>query len=103
MQLRLKDSLPFVIPKVGHKGEIVKISDVLVDTGSASTILAADSLVHIGIEPSHEDILHTIRGVGGVEVVYLRKVDFWRQVKVKSLILRLKLGEWITDLRSTAF
>jgi predicted aspartyl protease len=61
---------------VGYQGRTINISDVLVDTGSASTILAADCLTPIGIEPSADDILLTIRGIGGIEVVYLRKVDF---------------------------
>ena len=76
MQLQLKDNLPFITLMIGYQGNTAKISDVLVDTGSASTILAADSLIRVGIEPSPEDTLHTIRGVGGIEVVYLRKVDF---------------------------
>lgn len=76
MQLRLKDSLPFVTLTVGHHGGAVNIPDVLVDTGSAGTILAADNLAEIGIEPAPGDILHTIRGVGGIEVVYLREVDY---------------------------
>ena len=76
MQLRLKSSLPFVTITIRHQGETAIIPDVLIDTGSASTILAADRLIHIGIEPAPEDILHTIRGVGGTEVVYLRKLDF---------------------------
>lgn len=29
----------------------------------------------IDINPSAEDVLHTIRGVGGIEVVFLRRVD----------------------------
>ena len=75
MQLQLKDSLPFVAISVMYKGNEIEIPDVLVDTGSASTILAADRLKAIGIQPLPEDVLHTIRGVGGVEVAYLRKVD----------------------------
>lgn len=75
MRLQLKDNLPFVTLVVGYQGKVVEISDVLVDTGSASTILAVDSLTQIGIEPNPEDTLHTIRGIGGIEVVYLRKVD----------------------------
>lgn len=81
MRLLLKDNLPFVTVEVAYKGKTVEIPDVLIDTGSASTIMAADRLSAIGVKPSAEDVLHTIRGVGGVEVVYLRAVDY------------LKLGE----------
>ena len=90
MRLRLKDSLPFLTLTVGYKGKTVQLSDVLVDTGSASTILAADILVRIGIEPSPEDTLHTIRGIGGIEVGCLRKVDFLEVGENKVTDLRLK-------------
>ena len=76
MQLLLKDSLPYVTVIIAYKGKTIEIPDVLVDTGSASTILAVDRLTAIDIKPSAEDILHTICGVGGGEVVFLREVDF---------------------------
>jgi len=51
---------------------------VLVDTGSATTILAADVVASIHISPLPTDILHTIRGVGGREVVFTRRVDYFQ-------------------------
>ena len=75
MRLLLKDSLPFVTLSVTYRGKTVEIPDVLIDTGSGSTILASDIVQTIGIAPSPEDILYAIRGVGGSEVVYSRQVD----------------------------
>jgi predicted aspartyl protease len=75
MRLLLKDSLPFVTLSVTHKGKTVDILDVLIDTGSGSTILSSDIVQTIGIVPSPEDILFAIRGVGGSEVVFSRRVD----------------------------
>jgi len=92
MQLLLKDDLPFVVVTVEYKGKAVDVPNVLVDTGSASTILAADSLIEIGIEPAADDTLHTIRGVGGVEVVYLRKVDFLRVGEVGIAGFEIEVG-----------
>ena len=40
MQLSLKDNLPFVTVTVTYKGQTVEIANVLMDTGSGSTILA---------------------------------------------------------------
>jgi predicted aspartyl protease len=76
MQFQLVDSLPFVTLQVAYLGQTISISNVLLDTGSASTILSADSLEPLSIYPAEDDVLHTIRGVGGTEVVYLRQVDF---------------------------
>jgi predicted aspartyl protease len=53
----------------------VEIPQVLVDAGSASTMLSADLVSRVGIQPEASDPLLTIRGVGGIEVVYTRQVD----------------------------
>ncbi|MBM3235583.1 hypothetical protein FJZ31_04725 [Candidatus Poribacteria bacterium] len=76
MQLSLKYDLPFTTITIAYKGETLEIPDVLVDTGSASTILAADIVAAIQIIPIAEDVLHTIRGVGGSEVVFTRQIDY---------------------------
>jgi predicted aspartyl protease len=74
MRLTLKDDLPFVRVTVIYRGAELEISDVLVDTGSATTILAADQVTRIGIVPEPSDILYTIRGVGGIETVFTRRI-----------------------------
>lgn len=75
MQLVLKGDLPFTTIQVVYKGDSVEIPNVLVDTGSASTIFSADVLAAIHVVPLPTDTLHTIRGVGGTEVVFMRQVD----------------------------
>ena len=75
MPLTLRDNLPFTTVTVTYQGTTVDIPHVLVDTGSAATLLAADIVSAIGIGPLPEDILHTLRGVGGTEVVFTRRLD----------------------------
>ncbi len=75
MQLALKNDLPFATVTVIHQGEAVDITNVLVDTGSATTIFSADMMALVHIIPSPEDLLFTIRGVGGTEVVFTRKIE----------------------------
>ena len=75
MQLTLKDSLPYITITLNYEGTVISIPDVLIDTGSASSILAADIVISVHIEPSPTDTLHTLRGVGGTEVVFTRCVD----------------------------
>ena len=75
MQLRLRDSLPFVRVSITHNGQSIEIPNVLVDTGSGGTIFAADIMSAVGVSPQAEDVLHTIYGVGGSEVVFTRKLD----------------------------
>lgn len=76
MKLLLKDSIPFITIVVAYNGAEIDIPDILIDTGSGTTILSTDIAASIGIVPSPEDILHTIRGVGGREVVFRRTLDY---------------------------
>ncbi len=76
MQLTLIDDLPFITVTAAYQNTSVDIPNVLVDTGSATTILAVDRVDAIQIVPELEDILHEIRGVGGTELVFNRKIDY---------------------------
>ncbi len=75
MQFVLKNDLPFITVLVTHKGKTVEVQNVLIDTGSGSTVFSADIVSTIDIKPQASDTLHTIHGVGGREVVFTRKVD----------------------------
>lgn len=75
MRLILKDNLPFTTVTLEYQRATVEVQNVLVDTGSASSIFAADKVEPIGVAPMPEDVLHIIRGVCGTEVVFKRKID----------------------------
>ena len=74
MRLTLKDDLPFVRITASYHDAEIDIPDVLLDTGSATTILSADQVAQIGIVPEPTDTLYTIRGVGGIETVFTRRI-----------------------------
>ncbi len=76
MQLLFRDNLPFLQVTIALHNTSITIGDVLMDTGSASTILAADVVASIGLTQAPEDMLHAIGGIGGTEFVYSRKVDY---------------------------
>ncbi len=88
MQLILKNNLIFTTVTVAYQGAATDISNVLVDTGSATSILAVDAVASIQIEPVLEDIFHSIRGVGGTETVFMRKLNIYKWINVAYLILR---------------
>lgn len=67
--------MPFTTVTVAYQGITLDIPHVLVDTGSAATLLAADIVAAIGIVPLPNDPLYTIRGVGGSDVVFTRLID----------------------------
>lgn len=76
MHLKLAGRLPFLDGiVVHHAGQNIRIPDVLVDTGSAGTILDADLLADIGIIPTGTDRVYTVYGIGGgEETVFEREV-----------------------------
>ena len=55
MRLELKDDLPFVSIQVNYQGRLLTISGVLVDTGSATSILSADQVATIDLHPAPND------------------------------------------------
>ena len=75
MQLRLQDNLPFVTVRLIYNGESIDIPNVLIGTGSGRRLFAANEVSKIGIVPQSDDILHHIHGVGGSEVVFIRRVE----------------------------
>ena len=85
MKLTLEHDLPFVNINLVYRRAAIDISHVLVDTGSARTMFAADVVARIGLVPEPEDRLLAVRGVGGVEAVFARRVD------------RLQLGQRAID------
>ena len=74
-RMQIINGLPFVNLQVTYKQAVTILSKVLVDTGSAGTILSFDKLAEIGLEIDDRDTVETIRGVGGTELVITKTVD----------------------------
>lgn len=74
MQLDKRFGLLLTNVTIHYDGRETVIDNVVVDTGSASTVLAADSLLPLGIKPSAQDVLYRMYGIGGSEAVYSRTV-----------------------------
>lgn len=75
MKIKEYYGLPFVAIVIEFRGQKLSLDNVLIDTGSASTLLNADIVRDIGMIPEKDDIVDMIRGVGGVEYVYTKIVD----------------------------
>lgn len=67
--------LPFISMTIIFRGKELTLEKVLLDTGSASTLLNADVVQEIAMVPEENDIVDMIRGVGGVEYVYAKNLD----------------------------
>ena len=75
MQLTFRHDLAFVTATLTYSGVSIEIADVLVDTGAASTIINADIAADDGVYVSPTDTLCGLRGVGGHEHVFTRRID----------------------------
>lgn len=75
MQLTFRHDLAFVTATLTYSGVSIDIENVLVDTGAASTIINADLAADAGVYVSPTDTLRRLRGVGGHEHVFSRRVD----------------------------
>ncbi|HSN26648.1 MAG TPA: retropepsin-like aspartic protease [Kofleriaceae bacterium] len=75
MQLTFRHELAFVTATLTYSGVSIEIANVLVDTGAASTTINADLAADAGVFVSPTDTLRRLRGVGGHEHVFSRRVD----------------------------
>lgn len=92
MQLKLVDALPFTTITLIFQGSAIEIDNVLIDTGSATTVLAADQVAQIGLIPAPDDILYTLRGIGGTEVVFSRRVDYLQLGEHRLAAFEVEVG-----------
>ncbi|WBW95202.1 hypothetical protein [Oceanirhabdus sp. W0125-5] len=72
LNIEEKHGLPFCTISLFHKGKVLEIDNVLIDTGSGGTILKMDCVEEIDISIEEDDTIETISGVGGTEFVYLK-------------------------------
>lgn len=75
MKIRVQDGLPFISATVNHRDQAITLDQVLIDTGSMGTIFLVDKLAEMGIELEMQDSLEQIRGVGGVEFVFTKRIE----------------------------
>jgi predicted aspartyl protease len=78
MKLEIINGLPFISVGLVYHQQAIEIPYVLVDTGSATTVISSDWGRKIGIVPEISDTIRTLRGVGGSEVVFTRRLDYVR-------------------------
>ena len=76
MKPELRHNLLYTTMSVCYKESIIEVENILIDTGSASTVFSIDILSAIGVRPEPTDIIRTIRGIGGTETVFSKTVDF---------------------------
>jgi predicted aspartyl protease len=92
MKIRLQEGLPYVSAKLVYRGEQLFLDDVLLDTGSAGTILSAEKTQGVGLHYEPNDLVHRIRGVGGAEFVFGKQVDVLTVGDLEVHDLQVEIG-----------
>ena len=75
MKINIEHGIPFIEAIFKHTNKEIAVSNVLIDTGAASSIISVDIALEIGLGPSPTDIIHRVRGVGGYEYVYEKVIE----------------------------
>ncbi|MEO6193660.1 MAG: retropepsin-like aspartic protease [Thermoanaerobaculia bacterium] len=75
MKIRLEGGLLYVSAELVYRAQKLTLSEVILDTGSAGTLFSADEAVKLGLVPEPNDPLRRVRGVGGSEFVFSKRLD----------------------------
>jgi len=75
MNIQVREGLPYVTVTLLHGGQQLDLANVLLDTGSAGTLFAADQVLAIGLQYEAADPVQRIRGIGGAKFVFVKRID----------------------------
>jgi predicted aspartyl protease len=92
IKLNFRDGLPFTEVVLKHKTIVSSITNVLIDTGSVSTIIFTELAAMFGLKPELDDKLHAICGVGGTEYVYEKLIDVIELDQSVASEIKIQIG-----------
>lgn len=92
MKVRIKNGLLYISATLIHRSRRVTLKNVLLDTGSAGSIFSTDKVADIGLTYEPEDFVHRIRGVGGSEFVFTKRVDVLQAGDLKVAGFEIEIG-----------
>jgi Aspartyl protease len=75
MNIQVRDGLPYVTITLLHGSQQLDLANVLLDTGSAGTLFAAEQVLAVGLRYEADDPVQRSRGIGGAEFVFVKRVD----------------------------
>lgn len=74
MNLYFEYGLPFAEIELINDEKHVKLPKVLIDTGSATTIISTETAIELGLDQQPNDEINLISSIGGTESVYEKYV-----------------------------
>jgi hypothetical protein len=85
MKIRVQGGLAFVSVQLTQGEQSIILPNVVLDTGSAGTILQTDLVAQIGVRLEPNDLISEVHGIGGVEFVVTKQVDL---IGIDKLVTR---------------
>ena len=85
IKLEFNHGLLFTTIKIKYRGKSKELSNILIDTGAAETIITPDIVEDIGLIVEREDIINAFYGVGGsLHSFFSKQVD---EVVIDQIVL----------------
>jgi hypothetical protein len=75
VKIRLEGGLLYVTADLIYKSLTLKLTEVILDTGSAATLFSVEEVSKLGLVPEPADPIRRVRGVGGSEFVFSKRLD----------------------------
>src|SRR5699024_2003566 len=101
VNIKERYELPFVEVVVNFRGKQIKLNNVLIDTGSAGTIFNVNKLEAIDVKSEPNDVTRTIQGIGGLEFVYTKNIDWIvisNEIKTNNFLIELGAMDYGLDI-----
>lgn len=92
MKFQLKYGIPFTEITFINNDKKVVAKNVVIDTGSASTIISTETALQLDLESQLTDTLQRVRGVGGYEFVYEKDIHCIEIDNIKVENLKIQVG-----------
>lgn len=92
MKIKVTEGLPFVTVTLVYQGKQLTIENVLLDTGSAGSIFSIDQVDALNLLPEPTDKIEQVRGVGGIEYVFTKRIDLLRLGSLEVLDFEIEVG-----------
>jgi hypothetical protein len=75
VKIRFEGGLLYVSAELVYQSRKLTLSEVILDTGSGTTLFSADEVFKLGLAPGPDDPIQRVRGVGGSEFVLSKRLD----------------------------
>jgi len=75
VKIRFQGGLLYVSAELVYQSRKLTLSEVILDTGSGTTLFSADEVFKLGLVPGPDDPIQRVRGVGGSEFVLSKRLD----------------------------